>query len=118
MPPRTFTAEQVDAAVAALSEPGRLAHAQEVITHAAPALQTVLHRALDEGGWFAGAHEAQVRAVALADDPEERMRAVRSLVEEETRLGMLVGAAVGFELARELLGTPPDDDPIDQEIPA
>jgi hypothetical protein len=30
------------------------------------------------------------------------MRAVRTLVAEETRIGMLVGVAVGFELAREL----------------
>jgi hypothetical protein len=28
--------------------------------------------------------------------------AVQALVEEETRLGMLVGVSVGFELAREL----------------
>ena len=30
------------------------------------------------------------------------MAAVRALVDEQTRLGMLVGVAVGFELAREL----------------
>ena len=34
--------------------------------------------------------------------PNERIRAVRTLLAEETRLGMLVGVAVGFELAREL----------------
>ena len=31
------------------------------------------------------------------------MRAVRTLVAEETRLGMLVGVAVGLELAHELM---------------
>jgi hypothetical protein len=31
-----------------------------------------------------------------------RAAAVRTLVAEETRLGMFVGVAVGFELAREL----------------
>ena len=41
------------------------------------------------------------RAAGEADD-EERLRAVRTLVAEETRIGMLVGVAVGFELAREL----------------
>ena len=30
---RTYTADQVDAAVARLSEPGRLKHAEEVVTH-------------------------------------------------------------------------------------
>ena len=53
MPARRFTAEQVDAAVAALStDPGRFAHAQEIVTHAAPGLQRVLNEALHAGGWF------------------------------------------------------------------
>jgi len=38
----------------------------------------------------------------LHDDPDERLRALRTLVAEETRLGMLVGVAVGLELADEL----------------
>lgn len=99
---RTYTAAEVDAAVEALSRPERLRHAQEVITHAAPALQRVLNAALHEGGWFGGAHESLVLAAASAADGEERLLAVRTLVAEETRLGMLVGAAVGFELAHEL----------------
>jgi hypothetical protein len=103
MPDRRYTAEQVDAAVAALGDPERFAHAQEIVTHAAPGLQQVLNEALAQGGWFADAHEAQVAGAALADDPGERVRAVRTLVAEETRLGMLVGVAVGLELARELL---------------
>jgi hypothetical protein len=37
------------------------------------------------------------------------VRAVRTLVAEETRLGMLVGVAVGFELARELDRTTQED---------
>jgi adenylosuccinate lyase len=98
----TYSAAEVDAAVAALSDPDRLKHAEEVITHAAPALQRVLNEALQEGGWFGGAHEDQVVRAATAEDPQERVTAVRTLVAEETRLGMLVGAAVGFELAREL----------------
>ena len=97
-----YTAEEVDAAVAALKEPERLAHAQEVVTHAAPTLQRVLADALDAGGWFGAAHEAEVAQAAATADEQERLRAVRTLVAEETRLGMLVGAAVGFELAREL----------------
>jgi hypothetical protein len=102
MPDRRYSAEEVDAAVAALADPEHFAHAQEIVTHAAPGLQHVLDEALAEGGWFGGAHEAQVRSAATADDPQERLRAVRTLVAEETRLGMLVGVAVGLELAQEL----------------
>jgi hypothetical protein len=103
MPDRRYSADEVDAAVAALADPERFAHAQEIVTHAAPGLQHVLDEALAEGGWFGGAHEAQVREAASADDPQERLRAVRTLVAEETRLGMLVGVAVGLELAHELM---------------
>ena len=103
MPDRTYTADEVDAAVAALSDPDRLKHAEEVLTHAAPGLQRVLNEALNEGGWFTGAHEAQVASVAGEPDEEQRLLAVRTLIAEETRLGMLVGAAVGFELAHELM---------------
>jgi hypothetical protein len=99
---REYTAEEVDAAVAVLSDPDRLRHAQEVVTHAAPALQRVVNLALEEGGWFSDAHEGQIARAAGETDAEERLRAVRVLVAEETRLGMLVGVTVGFELAREL----------------
>ena len=58
MPDRRYTAEQVDAAVAALGDPERFAHAQEIVTHAAPGLQRVLAAALAEVGWFDGAHES------------------------------------------------------------
>lgn len=98
-----FTAEEVDAAVAALGEdPDRFAHAQEVVTHAAPSLQQVLGQALHAGGWFGEAHEAQVEQAASAPDGDERLRAVRTLVAEEARLAMLVGVAVGLELGNEL----------------
>jgi LPS O-antigen subunit length determinant protein (WzzB/FepE family) len=99
---RRYTAEQVDAAVEALGDASRFAHAQEIVTHAAPNLQRVLTQALAEGDWFGSAHEAHVAQAALQEDADERLRAVRTLVAEETRLGMLVGVAVGFELAREL----------------
>lgn len=98
-----YTAEEVDAAVEALTaDPDRFAHAQEVVTHAAPGLQRILNEALDSGGWFGEAHEGQVGQVAGLDDPQARATALRTLLAEETRLGMLVGVAVGLELAREL----------------
>jgi hypothetical protein len=102
---RRFTAEQVDAAVQALGDPTRFGHASEIVTHAAPGLQRVLAEALAEGGWFGSAHEGEVSRAALVEDSDERLRAVRTLVAEETRLGMLVGVAVGLELAQELMNT-------------
>jgi hypothetical protein len=98
----TYTAEEVDAAVSALSDPDRFGHAQEIVTHAAPSLQRVIGAALEQGGWFDQAHEAQLAQAAETEDPSDRARAIQTLVEEETRLGMLVGVSVGFELAREL----------------
>ncbi len=103
MPERRFTAEEVDAAVAALqTDPARFGHAQDVVTHAAPGLQRILEEALHAGGWFGDAHERQVERAAAHDDPGERSAAVRALLAEETRMSMLVGVAVGLELAREL----------------
>jgi hypothetical protein len=102
LPDRTYTAAEVDAAIEALQEPDRLRHAQEIVTHAAPALQRVLAQALHEGGWFGPAHDAEVAQAAAEGEPLERQRAVATLVAEQTRLGMFVGVAVGFELAREL----------------
>lgn len=108
-----FSADEVDAAVRALGDPERFAHAQEIVTHAAPGLQRVLSEVLAEGGWFGSAHRAQVRQAAGQDDATGREHAVHVLVEEETRLGMLVGVAVGLELAAELRRArhDPHDDP-------
>ena len=106
MPGARYTAEQVDAAVAAIAaDPERLGHAQELVTHAAPGLQRILGEALEAGGWFGSAHEEQVARAAGEANESDRLRAVRTLVAEETRIGMLVGVAVGFELARELQRT-------------
>jgi len=98
----SYTSEEVDAAVEALSDPDRFGHAQEIVTHAAPGLQRVLGSALEAGGWFDEAHETQLSQVSGIADPSERARAIHALVAEETRLAMLVGVSVGFELAREL----------------
>ncbi len=102
MPDRAYTEAELDAAVAELSDPTRLRDAQDLVMRVAPSLQRVLAAALSEGGWFDGAHEQAVREAAGTGDPEERLRSVRSLLAEETRLGMLVGVAVGFELSRAL----------------
>jgi hypothetical protein len=102
-----FTDEQVEAAVQALSDPDRFAGAERTLTTLAPQLQRVLAHALDEGGWFGDAHRAQVRSALAESDEVARAEKVETLVAEETRMGMLVGVAVGWELAREL-GDPED----------
>jgi hypothetical protein len=97
-----FSDAEVEAALEALSEPGRFREAEQRVARVAPQLQRVLNEALNEGGWFGSAHETQIRQAADAEDPGERAVAIRTLLAEETRMGMLVGVAVGWELAREL----------------
>lgn len=105
MPERTYTAEQVDVAVASLSGDRGFAHAQEIVTHAAPGLQMILASALQEGGFFEGAHAAESARVAAIEDPAERLSQVRLLAAEETRVAMLIGVAVGLALGEELRAT-------------
>ena len=97
-----FSDAEVDAAVQRLSEPGRLDAAQRTVGAQAPALQRILNQALEDANWFGPAHADEVRKATHAEDPET---AVRSLVAEETRVAMLIGAAVGLELAN-LLANP------------
>jgi hypothetical protein len=97
-----FTDEQLEAAVQALSDPERFAGAERLVSAAAPQLQRILGHALDEGGWFGEAHASQVRAAASEADAAERAARIDALIAEETRMGMLIGVAVGWELAREL----------------
>lgn len=99
----TYTAEEVDRAVAALGDPERFAHAQEIVTHAAPALQTVLQEALAMGGYFGEDEDDAVIQAGRIEDDQRRLDAIRALVADETRIGMLVGVAAGFELAHELM---------------
>jgi hypothetical protein len=103
---RVYTDAELDAAIAALTEPQRLGEAQALVARAAPALQRVLGVALEEGGWFDAGHIQAIREAAGQEDPGQRIREVQTLLAEETRLGMLVGVAVGFELARELGSVP------------
>jgi hypothetical protein len=98
----SYTDAEVDAAIEALTDPARLRLAQDLVARAAPQLQRVLDEALATGGWFGPAHEQAVVQSAQTADLEERVEAVRTLLAEETRVGMFVGVAVGFGLAEEL----------------
>jgi hypothetical protein len=102
MAERQFTDAELDAALDALTDPERFSGAEQRVARIAPQLQRILNVALQEGGWFGEAQESQVRQAAAAGDEQERLTAVRTLLAEETRMGMLVGVAVGWELAREL----------------
>ena len=92
----------------ALAEPGRLDDAQRLVSANAPQLQRILNQALEDADWFGAAHVAEVRKAAGVEDPGQREVAVRTLVAEETRVSMLIGVAVGLELAR-LLDNPTED---------
>jgi hypothetical protein len=102
MTERRYSAEEVDAAVAALADGERFAHAQEIVTHAAPGLQRILGEALHAGGFFEPAHEGEIDRVAAVEAVDERRSAIAVLMTEESRVAMLVGVAVGIELAVEL----------------
>ena len=97
-----FTDQDLNRAVEALSDPERFRKAEQRVSRVAPQLQRILNDALHAGGWFGQAQKSQVRQAASAEDPNERVMALRTLLAEETRLGMLVGVALGWELAREL----------------
>ena len=97
-----YTDAQLDAAVEALSDPEKLEEAQRLVASTAPQLQGILNQALESADWFGSAHQAEVLRAAGQADPDERVAAVRMLVAEETRLSMLVGVAVGYELGQML----------------
>ncbi len=101
MPERHSDAE-IDAAIEALSDPARLEEAQRLVAAKAPQLQRILDQALQSADWFGSAHQAEVLKAAGKADPDERVTAVRTLLAEETRVSMLVGVAVGYELAQML----------------
>ena len=102
MPGRPFTDAELEAAIEALSSPDRFTEAQALVEQTAPQLNRLLGLALKEGGWFDPAHDSAVSGAALTEDPDERVTRVRTLMAEEARIGMMVGVAVGYELAREL----------------
>ena len=94
-----YTDAQIEAAVQALSDPGQLDEAQRLVARSAPQLQRILDKALEYADWFGSAHGPRSCRAAGVADPDERIAAVRTLIAEETRVSMLIGVAVGLELA-------------------
>jgi hypothetical protein len=102
VPTSNYSEAQLEAAIAALSEPDRLRDAESLVARAAPQLQRIMAQALESGGWFSEAHEGEIRKALAHETDAERATALRTLLAEETRMGMLVGVAVGWALREEL----------------
>ena len=102
---------ELEAAIERLMEAERFAEAEQIVARAAPQLQKVLVAALAEGGWFGEPHEAETLRAATVPDPDERLAAVRALLAEEARMGMMVGVAVGWALNDELRSDVERDEP-------
>jgi hypothetical protein len=100
---RAYSDAEVEAAIQALAEPERLEDAQRMVGANAPGIQRILNEALEAADWFGSAHQAAVLEAAGKPDVDERLTAVRTLIAEETNVAMLIGVAVGYELAHELM---------------
>lgn len=92
----------LEAAIRRLTEGSRLSDAEAEVAAVAPALQRILADALASGGWFEGGHRSEIDRVAAIPEAAERATATATLLAEETRIGMMVGVAVGWALAGEL----------------
>ncbi|MGE5857592.1 MAG: hypothetical protein ACM31K_03810 [Solirubrobacterales bacterium] len=97
-----YSDEQIDEAVEAISDPEVFKETERQVARVAPRLQRILAEALGAGGWFGESHDAEVLKAATTPDEAARLTAVRTLLAEETRIGMMVGVAVGWALAERL----------------
>jgi hypothetical protein len=102
VPAERYSDEQIDAAIEAISNPGVFRESERQVARAAPKLQHILVEALSAGGWFGESHESEVLRAATTPEEDARLAAVKTLLAEETRMGMLVGVAVGWALAERL----------------
>ena len=98
----SYSDEQIDAAIDAISDPNVFRETERQLARAAPRLQRILGEALGAGGWFDEPREAEALKAATTPDEEARLTAVRTLLAEEARMGMMVGVAVGWALADQL----------------
>jgi hypothetical protein len=105
---REVEEEELRAAVERLSGGDGLEQAERVVATVLPELRLLLADALGSGGWFGQPHQAETLRVATIPDSDERLEALRNLLEEETNIGMMVGVAVGWALRTEI------GDPVEQ----
>jgi hypothetical protein len=100
---RAYSDAEVEAAIQALSDPARLEGAQRMVRANAPGLERILNEALEAADWFGSAHRAAVLEATGKPSVDDRMTAVSTLIAEETSVSMLIGVAVGYELAHQLM---------------
>jgi hypothetical protein len=98
---RRYSDEQIDAAVEAISDPAAFQEAEGQVARMAPRLQMILADALSSS-WLGESHESELLKAATTPDEEARLIAIRTLLAEEARMGMMVGVAVGWALAERL----------------
>jgi hypothetical protein len=102
MPREFVTQAELESALEALREPGRFDAAERLVAQAAPGLQRILLEALASGGWGAEDDAREIDKALSAADQSAARSALVALLGEQTRVAMLVGVAIGIELAGEL----------------
>lgn len=105
------TQAELATALEALRVPGRFDTAERLVTQAAPGLQRILIEALASGGWNSEDDAREIDKALGSGDAAVARTALTALLGEQTRVAMLVGVAVGIELAAEL-GLHRDEDPL------
>ena len=100
---RAYSDAEIEAAIQALANPARLEEAQRIVGANAPGIQRILNEALEAADWFGSAHRAAVLEAAGKPAVDDRVTALRTLIAEETGVSMMIGVAVGYELAHELM---------------
>ncbi len=96
------TQAELEAALEALREPGRFDAAERLVAQAAPGLQRILLEALASGGWGQDDDAREIDKALASSDPSAARTALAALLNEQTRVAMLVGVAIGIELSAEL----------------
>lgn len=102
MASESVTPAELDAALEALREPGRFDAAERLVGLAAPGLHRILIEAMASGGWNSDDDGREIDKALAAGAPEAVRASVLGLLGEQARVAMLVGVAVGIELAAEL----------------
>ena len=107
---REHSEAEIEAAVQAAQRPRRASRRPSAWSPPPrPRCRRILEQALESADWFGSAHRAQVMEATGQEDPMERLDAVQRLIAEETRVSMLIGVAVGYELAHVLNENRGDD---------
>lgn len=96
------TPAELEAALEALRAPGRFDAAERLVGQAAPGLHRILIEAMASGGWNSDDDAREIDKALGAGDPASVRANVLGLVGEQSRVAMLVGVAIGIELAAEL----------------